>query len=124
MAFFNVPVRHPDHAPRAVSAATRVLLAVPQINAQVAGREVLRVGIAVASGWAMSTRMGSGSCRDYTLVGDTVNLASRLQGQAGAGEILATEEVYATVQAAFPNAQRREWQLKGIPQPVVGYVLT
>ena len=124
MAFFNVPIQHEDHAVRAVTAGTRILLAVPTINARVTGREVLQVGIGIASGWTYTSTVGTRSCHDYTVVGDTVNIASRLQGEARPGELLVTQETYEVVKGAFPHAQRRECQLKGIPEPVIAYVLT
>lgn len=50
---------------------------------------------------------------DYTVLGDMVNVAARLQGAAASGEILVTEETYAYVESGFPNANRRELELKG-----------
>ncbi len=52
-----------------------------------------------------------------------MNLASRLQGAAGAGEILVSEEVFASAKDQFPNAQKKSLALKGINNPVDGYVL-
>lgn len=122
MAFFNVPIRHEDHVARAVAAALRIQMAVPQINAKL-GRDILQVGIAIASGMAMTQSPGSGFCKAYTLVGDTVNIASRLQGQAAPGKVLVTETAYAPLKDAFPNARRQAYQLKGISEPVTAFAL-
>lgn len=124
MAFFNVPLKRADHVAQAVTAATEIQLTVPSINAKLGGKMILRVGVGIATGLTLVTNLGSTSCKDYTVVGDTVNIASRLQGQAAPGEIVVTEEAYQAVQSAFPNAQRREYELKGISEPIVGYVLT
>jgi adenylate cyclase len=51
-------------------------------------------------------------------LGDTVNVAARLQGAAASGEILVTEETYAHVETEFPNAPSRELELKGKSEPV------
>jgi adenylate cyclase len=66
-----------------------------------------------------STRRG-----DYTMVGDSINIASRLQGRAAAGGVLLTQDAYEAIRAAFPGAMRAEYSLKGIPHPVAAYKLT
>ena len=123
MAFFNVPIKHDDHVARAVNAAFRIQQGVTRINTKLGGEFVLNVGIGIATGVALVTNMGSTNCHDYTLVGDTINIASRLQGQAAAGEVLVTADAYEAITKAFHRTERREFQLKGIAQPVVGYAL-
>ena len=123
MALFNVPIKHDDHVLRAVDAAFRVQEAVQHINATLEGGAVLGVGIGIATGAALATNMGSTNCNDYTMVGDTINIAARLQGQAAAGEVLVTEDAYRPIGAAFPGAKRTEYLLKGISQPVAAHRL-
>ena len=60
------------------------------------------MGIGIATGTALATNMGSTNCNDYTMVGDSINIASRLQGKAASGEILVTDEAYKPISAAFP----------------------
>ena len=124
MAFFNVPIKRDDHVVRAVNAAFRIQEGVKRINAMLDGEFVLGVGIGIATGTALATTMGSTSCKDYTMVGDSINIASRLQGQAAPGEVLLTQDAYDAIRAAFPRAERAEYQLKGIAQPVAAYRLT
>lgn len=119
MALFNVPIKHDDHVLRAVTAALRIEEAVDQINAKLEDGVRLAVGIGIATGTALATTMGSTNCSDYTMVGDSINIASRLQGKAAAGEILITDEAYQAINAAFPDAVRVEYLVKGIAQPVV-----
>ena len=119
MALFNVPIKHDDHVLRAVRAAFRIQEAVNEINSKLNGAVVLNVGIGIARGLALATNMGSTSCSDYTMVGDAINIAARLQGKAGGGEILATEDAYRTVSTAFPDAVKVEYLLKGFSEPVV-----
>ena len=123
MALFNVPIKHDDHALRAVTAAFRIQEAVQHINATLDGGVVLGVGIGIPTGAALATNMGSTNCSDYTMVGDTINIAAWLQGQAAPGEVLVTEDAYKAIGAAFPGAMRAEYLLKGISQPVAAYRL-
>ena len=123
MAFFNVPIKHDDHVLRAVNAAFQIQEAVMRINATLNGVFVLGVGIGIATGTALTSNMGSTNCSDYTMVGDSINIASRLQGQAAPGEVLVTVDVYKAISAAFPGAMRAEYLLKGISLPVAAYRL-
>ena len=123
MAFFNVPIKHDDHVARAVNAALAIQENVTSINGMLEEDFVLNVGIGIATGTALASNMGSTNCSDYTMVGDAINIASRLQGEAGPGEILLTQEAYDAVRDDFPAAERREYQLKGIDQAVVAHVI-
>jgi adenylate cyclase len=118
MAFFNVPIKHDDHVLRAVNAAFQIQESVQQINATLDEVFVLGVGIGIATGTALATNMGSTNCDDYTMIGDSINIASRLQGQAAPGEVLITEDAYKAISAIFPGASRVEYPLKGISHPV------
>ena len=118
MALFNVPIKHEDHVLRAVTAALRIQEGVDDINSKLDDEVHLAVGIGIATGVALATNMGSTSCSDYTMVGDSINIASRLQGKAATGEILVTAEAYKQISEVFPDAIRVEYLLKGISQPV------
>jgi adenylate cyclase len=123
MALFNVPIKHDDHVHRAVSAAFRIQEGVDHINAKLDGGIALGVGIGIATGTALATNMGSTSCNDYTMVGDSINIASRLQGKAATGEILVTDAAYKSISAAFPGAVRVEYLVKGISHPIAAHRL-
>jgi len=118
MALFNVPIKHDDHVLRAVTAAFRIQEAVDGINGKLHDALQLAVGIGIATGTALATNMGSTNCSEYTMVGDSINIASRLQGKAASGEILVTDEAYKAISAAFPDAVRVEYLVKGISQPI------
>ena len=124
MAFFNVPVRRDDHILRAINAATQIQMSVPDINKMVGEEGLLKVGIGISTGMAYAGVVGSNNCNDYTALGDALNIASRLQGEAAPGEIIVDDEVYQYVRGAFPNAQERLLELKGITEPVKAYSLT
>jgi adenylate cyclase len=82
MAFWNAPVTQPDHAARAVRAARELLLAVERVNAawSTRGLPMLGMRVGVATGAAVVGNVGSQTKFNYTVMGDTVNLASRLEG--------------------------------------------
>ena len=109
MAFFGAPLQTQDHPERAVQAALRI---VGEMNGG-ADSERLAVGAGIATGEAFVGNVGEGAVTDYTVLGDTVNIAARLQGAAASGEILVTEETYRRVASRFPDAPSRELELKG-----------
>lgn len=123
LGFFNVPIKHDDHVGRAVAAATEIQQAVPEINLDKGEEDLLKIGIGITTGYGLATTVGSNSCTDYTIMGDVANIASRLQGLAGPGEILVSDEAYQAVHNGFPDAQRRVLEIKGIGNPVVAYSL-
>lgn len=123
LGFFNVPIKHEDHVTRAVSVAGEIQRAVPDINLNQGQEDLLKVGVGITTGWGLTATVGTNLCKDYTVMGDVANIASRLQGLAGPGEILVTEEVYERVRAAFPNAEKQVLELRGISYPVVAYLL-
>ena len=85
MAFWNAPVLDPMHAENAVRAARAMASSVDEINQLIAEREGenfgLKIGIGIATGECVVGNMGSKQRFDYTVLGDVVNLASRLEGQ-------------------------------------------
>jgi adenylate cyclase len=82
MAVFGAPVAVADHADRAVRAAQEILLAEEAFNRKrtLAGLREFRTGIGISSGDVVAGNVGSASRHNYTVVGDEVNLASRLEG--------------------------------------------
>ena len=84
MAFWNAPVAQADHAARALRAGRELLAAVDRVNAAWASRGLPRLGmrVGVATGAAVVGNVGSNTKFNYTVMGDTVNLASRLEGAA------------------------------------------
>ncbi len=121
MALFNVPIRQDDHARRAVAAATEVGAGLKNLAARLG--LPLEASVGVATGHAHVGRLGSDDSKDYTAIGDVVNLAARLQGKAGAGEILISAESYGKDPREFADAQPEQIALKGFRQPVTAYRL-
>ena len=122
MAVFGAPIVRPDHPRQAVAAA----VAIQQKAAGIfpAGWEGACVRIGINSGSAFVGQVGSGDIKDYTAVGDTVNVAQRLQTNAEPGEILVSEAVYEQVRDAYPDAERRVLTVKGRTEPVTAYAVS
>jgi len=82
MAFFGAPAPMDDHAYRAVKCALDMQAGLRKIRPQwfEACRQNVKIGVGVASGDVLISNMGSETLFDYTVIGDKVNLASRLEG--------------------------------------------
>ena len=92
LGVFGVPVFHPDHAERAVRAAMemhREFRSLPPDTHPL----LQSVGISINSGLVIAGNIGSQDRLEYTVIGDSVNVASRLNGLAGAGETVISQSV-------------------------------
>lgn len=121
VALFGAPVRHPDHAARACEAGLRFQEAVERVRAEHPDWPRFRVG--VNTGPALVGNIGSEEMRHYTAIGDTINLAARLEAAAPHGEVVISA---ATLAAVGDRAQVRdlgELTVKGKAEPVTAYVL-
>jgi class 3 adenylate cyclase/DNA-binding NarL/FixJ family response regulator len=92
MAVFGVPDEQPDHAERALRCGLAMQARQAELNWEswAGGTQELGMGIGVNSGTVIAGTLGGGGRLEYTVIGDAVNVAQRLQSEAGAGEILAT----------------------------------
>ncbi len=118
MVFFNDPALQADHASRAVSLAVAIRERFKELSADWRRRgHVLEVGIGIATGYATMGRIGFEGRYDYGGVGNAIILASRLSGEAIAGEILIAQRTYAEIDeaAAEPAGER---QIKGFSRPM------
>ena len=120
MAFFGAPFRPDDHPKRAVRAALDI---VAGVESMAAGADSLHVGGGLGTGQAFVGNVGEGEVRDFTVIGDVVNTAARLQEVAEPGEVLVMEETYRTVEGQYPDAPQRTLDLKGKAAPVAVRVL-
>jgi adenylate cyclase len=127
LAIFNFPLEREDHVEQAVLSAVDLQAKCSALGSQLrsrgAGDAAVGVGVGLHTGAVSIGEIGQ-YCKDFTAVGEVVNLSSRLQGAARPGEVLVTEEVYRQVEASFPGAEARVCDLKGVDKPVTAYALT
>jgi class 3 adenylate cyclase len=91
---FNGPIDQPDHAERATRCAIAMQQAVDEMNAACAFPEIggpLQIGIGISTGPMVCGNIGGTQQMEYTVIGDTVNLAARLTSKAGPGEVWISE---------------------------------
>ena len=79
MAFWNAPIDCPDHAYMAVKTAVLIKKRLKELNKENAFGHEIKIGIGINSGEALVGNMGSDQRFDYSVIGDAVNLASRLE---------------------------------------------
>ena len=122
MAVFNFPIRRDDHAVQAVRAARaiqerwRAKRELLPKSLTVDG-ETIGVGVGIDSGKINFGEFGRAH-HDLTAIGTVVNVASRAQSAASADEILLTSSVYERARSELEMSQSRDYQLKGIAEPV------
>lgn len=120
LALFGTPVEQTDHPQRAVQAALDIQRATTALNIarRHRGQPTLHLGIGINSGEAIVGNIGSEKRMEYTVVGDMVNVAQRLQAQAGGGEILIGTSLFPHVQHLVSVYDTAEMQVKGRQQSV------
>jgi class 3 adenylate cyclase len=121
MAIFNAPVRQADHALRAARAALGMQAAVGAIAAEHPGWPLFRVGI--ASGRVVVGNVGSDEVRSFTAVGDTVNLAARLETAAEVGTVVVSPTTAAGLGHGAQLRPLGPLALKGKREPVAALEL-
>jgi adenylate cyclase len=127
VAFFGAPLADPEHALNAVRSAAEMDRALAALNARwgAGGLVELRMGIGVHTGQVFVGNIGGAARVKYTVVGDPVNLASRVEGlnkELGT-TILITEETRAAVGDLVDVKDRGLMTVKGRVQPVHVYEL-
>jgi adenylate cyclase len=117
MAFFGAPLEQPDHAERAVLAALALRRRLKAWNheRQLAGLDVVEVRMGVNSGLATVGEIGSANRVDYTVLGNTVNVAARLEETvAEPGQIVIGAATQRAVAHLFPTQHLGNVQLRGL----------
>lgn len=121
---FGYPVAHDDDAVRAVEAALQIRTELDRLSTRLQDITggVLSVHIGIHTGEVVVGELGSGSVREqYALVGETPNIAARLQGEAGPDDVVIGYATYKLVQRAFVFEALAPVKLKGVEHPVAAY---
>jgi adenylate cyclase len=113
MAFWNAPYPQDDHAWLAAQAALELLQAVDEINTSGRFRAPVQFGIGINTGVVIVGNIGSQQRLEYTMIGDTVNVASRLSGVAEGGTCLIGPGTFMYVASRLTPSRRLAVKLKG-----------
>jgi class 3 adenylate cyclase/tetratricopeptide (TPR) repeat protein len=121
MAVFGAPVSRGNDAERAASAALTIRDAMPEISARTGWQVGVHIG--VAAGQVVASRTGSTNYSEYTVTGETVNLASRLTGAAKSGEVLISEDTARAIWDRLDCEDAGALRVKGFTEPVTAWRL-
>ncbi len=118
MAFWGAPTADPQHAANAVAAALEMADRLEEFKRELgAAGAAFDVGIGIHSGPAVVGFIGSARRQDYTAIGDTVNLSSRIEGQTkGVARILVSDETRALCADKFDFVDHGFYKVKGRAQ--------
>ena len=123
MAQWGAPIAEVDDADRAMRASIEMMGELERLNMRWAGegRPQLQIGIGLNYGEAFAGNIGSERRLEFTVIGDTVNTASRLCGAAAGGEILLSDPFRLALKEPPPLTQHPPMELKGKSQPIPVY---
>jgi adenylate cyclase len=117
MALFGAPFALQNDAEAAVRAAVNMQKSLEELN-RISGKPPLSIGIGVHTGEAVVGFLGTERRMDYTAIGDTVNVASRLTSQAGPGQIVISTATYAHICREISCCSLSPMKLKGRDEPI------
>lgn len=124
MALYNTPVEQPDHIARAVKTALHIQDEIYWFHEKLEPEYRLKVNFGIHSGVAIVGNVGTAQLMNFTAVGDTVNVASRLQSIAGNGRILVSKPVYEATENFVMGRSRGALSVKGRKFPVDAYQIS
>ena len=113
MVVFGAPMAQPDQAQRALACALAIRERVISFNASNPGNPPIAVGMGINSGVAMAGCIGTDRRMEYTVLGDAVNVAARLESRARPGQVLVSRATRELAGAAFLFGAPRSFELKG-----------
>jgi adenylate cyclase len=127
LAFWGVPDAMPDHATRAVRAARDMRSALRELNQQRVkdGLPPIKIGIGIHTGPVAAGMLGGALQAEYTVIGDAVNVASRIEGltKEHAVDVLLSETTWGQLGDGARTRRVAEDTIRGRKEPVVLYTL-
>jgi adenylate cyclase len=124
MALYNTPIQQEDHVARAVKTALHMQDEMYWFSQTLPEAQRMKINFGIHTGMAVVGNVGSENVMDFTAVGDTVNVAARLQGVAENGQILCSTPVYEATQDFVFGRSRGELQVKGRKVAVEAYEIS
>jgi adenylate cyclase len=122
MALFGAPLADPDHADHAVQGALAMLRALADLNREwaAAGRPTLDIGVGLNSGDMIAGNIGSKTIMSYTVIGDAVNLAARLESlnKTYGAHIIISEATRSRLKGSYDMKPLGTVTVKGKTEPV------
>ena len=122
MALFGAPLHIEHHALQAVRAAMAMQRKFAETMSR--GGQRASFGIGINTGQGVVGTIGAPQLLSYTVIGDMVNVAARLQNEARAGEVLITEETFRLVERHVESEELGSMHVKGRSAPVTMYKVT
>ena len=115
MVLYGAPIKGEKDTQRAVETAVEMQRKINELNKERDKRNEppILVGAGINKGLVVSGNIGSRDLMDYTVIGDTVNVASRLCAAAGPGEIMVSDSVYKTTKKSFSYEKLNPIKVKG-----------
>lgn len=125
MALFGAPSSSSDDVQRAVCCAVEMQRSMSEFNEQniALGLPEIYMGIGINTGQVIAGALGSDHHREYTVIGDEVNLASRIEAQSLRGQVLISENTYQLAKQFVLVGEPNCVQVKGKKRPVCLYEL-
>jgi class 3 adenylate cyclase len=121
MAWFNAPLRQPDHSLRAVRTALAIRAATDRLHRESPPEEHLHFGVGLHYGDAILGLIGTEKRLEYTAIGDSVNIAKRIQENSARGQIVISQTMYERVRDDIDASPLEPVQLKGKREPLAVY---
>ena len=122
MALFGAPIAYENHAERAGRAAIEINKSINDVTEMISIS--INLHIALHSGEVVLGKIGAENVQDYTVIGDTVNVAARLEKIAPAGKILVSKEFYERTKHAFNFETFGDVEIKGKSMHITCYLLS
>jgi adenylate cyclase len=123
MAVFGAPLTKPDDAVRAVKTAIEMQKALHRLNQdwEAKGQRSLKIGLGINTGPVTAGNIGSARRMDYTVIGDAVNISSRLCANAAGGQILISESTHRSLDGRLAAKRLEPIKVKGKEAPIEIY---
>ncbi len=120
MVLFGAPVGREDDVRRALACAVEMQIAMGALNSEQMNRGMpeLFMGIGINTGEVLAGLLGSDRYSEYTVIGDQVNLAARIEAFSLRGQILISESTYGRCMAFIETSSAMNIHVKGKPQPL------
>jgi len=124
MALYNTPLEQEDHISRAVKSALHIQDELYWLHQSMPIEHRMKINFGIHTGVAVVGNIGTENLMNFTAVGDTVNVAARLQSIADEGQILVSRVVYEATQDFIFGRSRGLLPVKGRREPVDAYEIS